>query len=97
MWMVLGEVICKIVSALAPINDELALADSVCDPVEFHIYALGATLLDGAVDDTGSDGVVGLDGCGGLRVAHFLEAGAKGAGLGTVVEEASQFGFGGGR
>ena len=91
MGMMFREIIRKVVSALAPVDDELALADAVLDPVEFHIDAFGAALLDGVVGDAGGDGIVGLDRGGGLGMAHFFEAGAEGTGLSTVVEEATQF------
>jgi hypothetical protein len=43
-WMVLGEVVGEVVSALLPVHCELSVANSVLDPVEAHVHGFG--LLD---------------------------------------------------
>ena len=45
-WMLLREVICKIVSASAPFNSEMTLLDTVANPVESHINSFGHSLFD---------------------------------------------------
>ena len=49
-WMLLREVICKIVSASAPFNSEMTLLDTVANPVtKTHINSLGHSLFDSIV------------------------------------------------
>ena len=67
--MVLGKVVRLVGRARLPVYSELALLDSISDPVESHIHRFGAFCLNGFVGDTLSCGVVGLDRCGGLWVA----------------------------
>jgi hypothetical protein len=56
---------------------ELALFDSVTHPVKTHVHSFGVLLLNGVVDNAKGSGVVGLDGCGGLWMAHFFEGSAE--------------------
>jgi hypothetical protein len=44
--MMLGKVVGEIVFTCTPMNNELALLDSVADPVEAHVYGFGSTLFD---------------------------------------------------
>ena len=41
-WVMLGEVVGEVAGAGGPLDDELALADSVLDPVEAHVVGFGA-------------------------------------------------------
>jgi hypothetical protein len=43
--VVLGKVVSAIADATAPVNDELALADAVADPVKTHVHSFGAFLF----------------------------------------------------
>ena len=51
---------------LFPLDDELALAFSVADPVVAHVDGFGTLLLDCFVDDAFSKSIVSLDGRGRL-------------------------------
>ena len=44
--VVLGEVVTKVSAAGSPVEVELALFDSILEPVEPHVYGFGASLLD---------------------------------------------------
>jgi hypothetical protein len=50
--MVLGEVVCQVLGTRAPVNQEVTMFDAVTDPIETHVYSLGATLANGGVDDS---------------------------------------------
>jgi hypothetical protein len=95
--VVFGVVVGKIVCSLSPMDEELALADSVADPVEAHIHGFGSSLFDCFVADSGGTGVVGLDGSGWLWMAHVVEDGSEHGSLFAVVEQGGKFSFGGGR
>jgi len=71
--MMFGEVIGKIVFALGPVDEELALADAIADPVKAHVDGFGPALFDGVVGNAGGTGIVGIDPGGCLRVPEFFE------------------------
>ena len=79
-------VVCKILGALAPMDEEMALADAVSDPIEAHVHGFGSSLFDGVVADAGGAGVVGLDGSGWLWVMHVFEDGSEHGCLLGIVE-----------
>ena len=58
-------------------NDKLALVDAIADPVETHVHSFGSALFDSAVRDASSTGIVGLDWCGWLWMAHVVQRGAR--------------------
>jgi hypothetical protein len=70
-WMVLGPVIASIVGAWAPVDAELFLGFVVAEPVVTHVHGLGGFGLDFVGYNPICRGVVGLDWCGWLRMAHF--------------------------
>ena len=84
--MVFGEVVGFVECASAPIDDELALADAVTDPVEAHVDGFGSALFYGVIGDTGGCVVVSDNGSGRLRVAEFFEARADGTCFLAVVK-----------
>ena len=90
----LGKVVRFVEAAALPIDMELALADTIANPVEAHVDRFGALLLDGVVGDAGSSAVVGLEGRRRLGVAEFFERNANRTGFFAIVEEGSEFGFG---
>ena len=47
--VVLGEVVTKVRDSRPPDNFELALVDTVFQPIKLHIDRFGAALFDGAV------------------------------------------------
>ena len=55
-----GKIVSKILVGWGPINVELALVNSILEPVETHVGSLGSFLLGGAIDDTVGDGVIDL-------------------------------------
>lgn len=88
---IIGEIVC----AFAPVDQEMALAHPVADPVKTHIHGFGATLFDGVVCDTGGAGIVGLDGGCRLWMSHVAEGVAEHGGLFSIEEEGTKFGLGG--
>ena len=44
--MVFGMVITEIVGARAPVDEKLALAYSILEPIETHVHGFGAFLFD---------------------------------------------------
>ena len=69
--MMLGEVISKVVGPSLPMDDKLVLGDAVADPIEAHVDSFGSALFDGVVGYALGTFIVGDDGSGRLRVAHF--------------------------
>jgi hypothetical protein len=93
--MVFREVVGPVGRAAFPVDDELALADAVTDPVEAQVNGFGALLSDGVIGNTHGTLIVSLDGCGGLGMAQFGKGGAEHRGILSIDEEGSEFGFGG--
>ena len=60
--MMFCEVISKVVSTLLPVDKELALANTVLDPVKTQIHCFGSSLANGAIGNACGTGVVSLDG-----------------------------------
>ena len=69
--VMLCEVVTQVGLAGAPVAVELALADTVTDPVETHVHGLGPPLFNIIVADAGGAGIVDLDGSGRLGPSHF--------------------------
>ena len=63
------EIITLVVSSLAPVDPELALAHSVANPVESHVNGIGAVLLHSVI---------------GQPIGHFIVCGDWGVGLGMA-------------
>jgi hypothetical protein len=93
--MVLGKVVGDIVFTGTPMNYELALLDSVADPVIAHVYSFGATLFDRFIGDASCACIVGLDWCGSLWMAHFLECDTEGDTVTGILEDGAEFCFSG--
>ncbi len=49
--MVFGVIISHIVGSGFPVYDELALKDSISDPIEAYIHCTGSAFLNGVVGD----------------------------------------------
>ena len=76
--VMLGVIVTKVFVAGAPVDEEVALADAILEPVESHVHGFGAFLFDGVVGEAGGRGVVSLDGRGWLWVAKFFEGDTEG-------------------
>ena len=70
--MVFGPVIGEVVFARLPVELEEVLCFSVFEPIEPHVHSLGLFWLYFPVDDSMCSGIVGLDWCSALWVAHFF-------------------------
>jgi hypothetical protein len=92
----LGKVVGEIVFTSTPMNNELALLDSVADPVKVHVYGFGSTLFDCFVGDASIACIVGVDGYYSLWMAHLFEYNAEGDTVASVLEYGAEFCFGGG-
>jgi hypothetical protein len=75
--IVLGEVIGEIIFTGMPMNNELALLDSIAYPIEAHVDCFGPALFDCFVGNASGTCIFGLDWCGCLRMTHFLECNAE--------------------
>jgi hypothetical protein len=82
---------------LPPVDGELALCNTIADPIEAHVNGFGASLFDSTVGDARRTGVVRLDGSGRLWMSHVSKGGAKPGSLLAVVEESAKFRFSCGR
>jgi hypothetical protein len=60
--MMLGKKIGTVRAAFSLINQKLALANAVSNPIKTHVHGFGAFLFDAVVGDTGSRAVVSLYG-----------------------------------
>jgi hypothetical protein len=67
--MVFCEIISVVETAFFPINDKLALADTITNPIKLHVDGLGSLLFDDVIGNAGGGAVVCLDWGGRLGVA----------------------------
>jgi hypothetical protein len=93
--MMFSKIIGLVKSAGFPIDMELALADTVANPVETHIDGFGALLFDSIVGNASGGAVVCYNGCGRLGMAEFFQADSKGACIFAIVEKGGKLSFGG--
>ena len=71
-------VISQVFSTRGPVEYELPLDHVVAQPVESHVYRLGAFGDNRVVGESHSGGIIGLDGLMSLRTFHFYENLAQG-------------------
>ena len=76
--MVFGEIVCMVGDAQLPKNVKLALSDTIPDPIEAHVDGFRPFLFDGVIGNAASSAVVGLEWCGWLQVAKFIQGNAHG-------------------
>jgi len=84
--VVFRKVVGKVGASFGPVDEKVALADTVADPIKSHVHRFRATLLDRVIGNAGSSAVVGLHGSWTLRMAEFFEGSADRAALLAVVE-----------
>ena len=70
-----GMVFCVVIpvvsAAWGPVDMEVALADTVANPIEAHVDGFGAALFDCVVGYAFGGAVVGGEDCGRLGPSHF--------------------------
>jgi hypothetical protein len=72
-WRVMFcKIISQVVSARGPDNIEVTLLSSVADPIEAHVDHSGLSLFAGSIEDPVCGGIVCLEWCGGLWMAHYF-------------------------
>jgi hypothetical protein len=86
----IGEVVGEIVFTGAPVNYELALLDSVADPIKANVYGYGATFFDRIIGDASCACIVGLDGRGSLWMSHLFESDAERDTLTSILEDGAE-------
>ena len=67
----LGEVVAKVFTSRLPVEQKMALFDTVSNPIESHVYCLGTLLLDCVICNSGSTLVVCLNRCRGLGMTKL--------------------------
>ena len=92
--MVFGKVISKIIHARSPVDQELALAGPVLDPIKAHVDCLGSFLFESFIGKVLDSGVVNLHRDSWLEMPHFLQRGSNGHGFCAVDVGGGDFGFG---
>jgi hypothetical protein len=93
-WAASGKIIHEIDFASCPENFGVALFCFISYPVESHIDESRSLLvIDRGISNATCSGVVRLDGCCLVGIAHFLECVAKDFAFFHVDEEFSYFGF----
>ena len=95
--MVLAVVVGAIGFAFAPVFFELALSDTVADPVEAHIDGFGSFLFHSVHGNTSCRAVVSDNGSRWLSVSEFFKDDSDWGSFFSVVEEGTEFGFGSAR
>ena len=95
--MVLSKIIGFVENAFAPNNVKLVLSHAISCPIVSHVDGFGSFLLDRVVGDAGSRTVVGDGDSGRLGPSEFFKGDSDRAGFFTIVEETSEFSFGGTR
>jgi hypothetical protein len=93
----LGEEISQVVCATPPLNDELALTDTIANPVEPHIDLLAALDFDCIIGDANSTFVVAQEKRRVLRITQVCQRIAKVSATLCGKEQTSVFSFCGGR
>ena len=91
--IVFSKVVSIVISPWLPMHTELFLCYAITDPVKSHVNGTGWLLGYGVVGEFGGCGIVCLDGCGWLRVAHFVEHGSDDFGTVAIQVEGTNFGF----
>jgi hypothetical protein len=76
-WVMLGEVVTEVFTAVFPVDEKMVLTDVVADPIEAHIHGAGLALADGRIDYAIGSGIVGLDRRRWLGVTYFNESGTE--------------------
>jgi hypothetical protein len=71
------------------------LGNAIPYPIVVHVNGFGEALFDGAVGDSSCSGVVSSKNDGNLGMANFGEGNLMRAGFLGIMEEGSQFRFGG--
>jgi hypothetical protein len=66
--VVFGPVVSVVGLARPPVDTKLLLALAIVEPMKTHVHGFSSFWLDFAVDDGISNGIVGLEWCGGLSV-----------------------------
>jgi hypothetical protein len=75
--MVFCEIISVVETAFFPINNKLALANTITNSIKLHVDGFGLFLFDGVIGNAkGSTVVCSLDWGGGLVVALFFKGDA---------------------
>ncbi len=88
-WVVLGVVVCPIVTAIIPVVAELLLRFLAAEPPLTEVHGLGFMWDDGEIGDANGSGVICFDGCAWLWPTHFDEGLTEGDHfLGCGVESA---------
>ena len=77
-------------------DSKLAFTDAITKPVEVHVNRVVTSLFDGVINDSFSTGVVSMYGSCWLFPTHWLKGGADDTTTLGIVEEDTDFGFGGG-
>jgi hypothetical protein len=90
---VLGEVVSKVIGPLPPVDGELALCNTIADPIEAHVNGFGASLFYGSIGNARRTGVVSLDGSGRLWMSHVCKGCSEPSGFLAVMEESAKFRF----
>jgi hypothetical protein len=75
------------------VNYELALLDSVADPIKAHVYGFRETLFDRFIGDASCACIVGLDGCGSLWMYHLFESDAERDTFTSILEDGAELCF----
>ena len=90
---VLGEIVSQVYGTLAPEDFELALVDSVLNPIVAHIHHFHVPLFNGVIGNAGSHAVVHDDDGRGLQMPHLSKGCVNEAGFLAVDEGSSNLCF----
>ncbi len=96
-WVVLGVVVCPVVTTLIPVVAELLLRLLAAEPPKAEIHGFGFLRDNGKVGDANSSGVVYLDGSAWLQPTHFNEGLSEGDHFLAGGVESTKFSFSGRR
>ena len=91
--VMLRPVIAVVAFARFPIEVELALANTVADPIESHVDGFGSALFYFVIDDALTGSIVRDYGGCRLRVAKEFTGGPERDRFLAVVKDSSNFGF----
>jgi hypothetical protein len=90
-----GEIITKIGGSWLPVSIQGIIGPGGLNlvPNKIAVHHFGDSLSDSTIGDAGGSGIVGLNGRGGLWMAHLNKCGVKHCTVMGPVVEARKFGF----
>ena len=93
-WVMFGVIVTHVFESGVSIDVELLASNLIGNPKIGHFHGGGALVLDGVVGNSGSGGVIAIDGSQQLWVAKVLESEVDDTAFLGIAKQCSEFCFG---